>query len=987
MSIQWIEVREKAMRSRVFIALLVVIGLHRPALGLDPNAAMQSGTQGAGQQTPAVADKNTPGSQQGTAPAGQQPAKQGVQGGLTAKDLIPWIIASVAAVAAIGGLAFGIYQYCRRQADAVIKATVEAEVKKESERTEEQKRQQSDRDCYEAVLRQELGTIQMLGLPDVRNVPVRLFDTFVSLDISMTWRSEQRFDPDCGDLRDESDRHLDPDALMKRAFARHHMLLIVGDPGSGKTTLLKYYAMCCVEGDYERLGFGRRPLPMYLPLRDVQVDGQGPTGLAASLARWAGRYALQAPAESFSRWLTDEPTLVLLDGLDEISDLKRRRAICEWIDQNATGLANARFVVTSRWTGYRKADGIELGFEHLQADIRDFTPDQQQDFLRKWFKAAYANEPPPESADLARWRSQQEAVSSKRAQEIIDFLAKRENTAVRELAGVPMLLQIIAILWKEQGVRLNVRSDLYQAAVKYLLDFRDRRRGLDPLMSANDALRVLYPVALWMQQTLHTDEVSKVQVHEQMQPIIKTIQPDLTAEQFCDNLRDRAGLVADYGKDACIFRHKSFREYLAGMQLNEQAKRDPKSIRQVVQHLGDDWWEETLRFFMAEVDDRVFDGFMDALFRSDVSKDLDPKQQSLLRILIGDARQRRIDSLVRCLNDRRLSDNKKRYILDCLKTIGTPEALDAVRVYSEQAPRSVVTKKAEEIIAEQRTVPEATATTPQVADDIFVRKPASFRNPFELNAEYILIPGGSFTYSVDKQVHQVPDLYFAKYPVTNKRYRRFIQYLQGQEAELQQVLGLEAFARQLLAFAQGPKGEGLGEHLDSEVSQWAGKLRSGYDQEKRFNGEDQPVVGISWYAAKAYCAWLSALEGSGSEAAYRLPQEIEWEWAAGHGEREYPWPKEKGEPNPKLANYGENMGATTPVGQYPEGATPEGLVDMAGNVWEWMENYYDNDKDFVSLRGGSWNSSQVYLRCSSRNDARPPGGYCFVGFRVVRSQS
>lgn len=129
-------------------------------------------------------------------------------------------------------------------------------------------------------------------------------------------------------------------------------------------------------------------------------------------------------------------------------------------------------------------------------------------------------------------------------------------------------------------------------------------------------------------------------------------------------------------------------------------------------------------------------------------------------------------------------------------------------------------------------------------------------------------------------------------------------------------------------------------------------------EEKRFNGDNQPVVGISWYAARSYCFWLSCLETVINQGRkiedvkqvadiYRLPTEKEWEWAAG-GEtngsiREYPWPKDKGGPTPSLANYGENVGATTLVGRYPEGATPRGLMDMAGNAWEWMENLYRED--------------------------------------------
>jgi len=124
---------------------------------------------------------------------------------------------------------------------------------------------------------------------------------------------------------------------------------------------------------------------------------------------------------------------------------------------------------------------------------------------------------------------------------------------------------------------------------------------------------------------------------------------------------------------------------------------------------------------------------------------------------------------------------------------------------------------------------------------------------------------------------------------------------------------------------------------------------------------------------------------------YRLPLEKEWEWAAG-GEpygsvREYPWEKDKGKPGPTLANYSGNVGATTPVGRYPEGSTPQGLMDMAGNVWEWMGNYDDEDKKFFALRGGSWNNLDLLLRCAARFFNHPAYWADLVGFRVLRSQS
>ena len=260
-------------------------------------------------------------------------------------------------------------------------------------------------------------------------------------------------------------------------------------------------------------------------------------------------------------------------------------------------------------------------------------------------------------------------------------------------------------------------------------------------------------------------------------------------------------------------------------------------------------------------------------------------------------------------------------------------------------------------------------------------------NPFEDNVEYIKIPGGTYKFSVTGKMEAVPDLYFCKYLVTNKCYRKFISYLQGNDKALEETLTLKLFAEKLLEFA-GTINE-YSDYLGTNPREWGKKLSSGYDDEKKFNGDDQPVVGVSWYAARAYCIWLSSLQQK--EGLFRLPTEVEWEWAAAGREpdgslREYPWPNSKGEPTPELANYGENVGATTPVGRYPEGATPEGLMDMAGNAWEWMENLYDKDNDGSQrvLRGGSWFGNDRSCRAAFRNHVLPVYRRHNVGFRLLR---
>jgi formylglycine-generating enzyme required for sulfatase activity len=144
--------------------------------------------------------------------------------------------------------------------------------------------------------------------------------------------------------------------------------------------------------------------------------------------------------------------------------------------------------------------------------------------------------------------------------------------------------------------------------------------------------------------------------------------------------------------------------------------------------------------------------------------------------------------------------------------------------------------------------------------------------------------------------------------------------------------------------------------------------------------DDHPVVFVSWDEARAYCEWAGA----------RLPTEAEREKAArGTDDRTFPWGNE--EPSPERAVFRRNWGAegTDPVGIRPAGASPYGVLDAAGNVWEWCEDWYDPDyyrsgpdQDPTGprtgrarvVRGGSWDSRPTVLATSYRN-------FGYVGYR------
>ena len=829
---------------------------------------------------------------------------------------------------------------------------------------------------YQTALANELDKSSLPASNALDSFSVKLTDTFVSLRLSETWKSDTKFIPDKRQERSIENHHIrTPEEVMGLVFEKYPLMLVIGDPGSGKTTLLRHYALTCLKKDgnkqdgYKTLGFTEPVMVFYLALRELKKSGSSYASLSDYLFAWSVDHQLGIPKALFFNWLHNHNTLVLLDGLDEISNVDDRIKVCKWIDQTFAGLAKARVVVTSRTTGYRKGDGIEIETEHVRADIMDFSPEQQATFLKRWFNAALLRDHP---LDAATHQEQIQSDALKKAEAIIAYLAKEENQSLQALAGVPLLLQIMATLWKDRQYLPGSRVKLYDAALDYMLDYRDRQKHIEPLLPAEKARRVLTPVSLWMQEELQKDEAPRTEVQARMQEKLQTQQNPPSAEEFCKNLVERAGLLVEYGDTEYVFRHKSFREFMAGVQLKDD--RPYERLNKLVTHFGDDWWEEPLRFFIGQVDENVFDLFMQKLFDSQVTDTLTPKKQDLLATLMKEALETKTDALQAKLLDPKTTPNRQRYLMDCLKTIGTgnQSAIDVVSTFVESGITDNVDilRYAAEI-TRQKVLLETRSDVEKGVSGVVMDK---------LGAQYILIKGGTFRFSLTERQETVPDLYVAKYTVTNQHYRRFISYLESQEKEFERIVSVKEYKEHLSAMATDIKG--FGDYLQ-QGKELATLFRSAYDDNKKFNKDDQPVAWVSWYGASAYCLWLSLLEGN---ALYRLPTEMEWEYAAGGREsRTYPWGEE--EPSPNRANYNDNEGTTTPAGRYPDGATPEGLYDMAGNVWEWTKDFYDKDEDVRAIRGGAYYSSTAdALRCSSRLNNYPDYGYDLnVGFRVIRS--
>ncbi len=164
-----------------------------------------------------------------------------------------------------------------------------------------------------------------------------------------------------------------------------------------------------------------------------------------------------------------------------------------------------------------------------------------------------------------------------------------------------------------------------------------------------------------------------------------------------------------------------------------------------------------------------------------------------------------------------------------------------------------------------------------------------------------------------------------------------------------------------------------------------------YWQDSKWNGAEHPVVGVSWYESVAFCLWLSDVTGE----KIMLPTEDQWQYAAqGDDGREYPWGHKWDGTRCNNNVDGNGIGKTTPVRQYEgKGDGPFGLVDMAGNVYEWcLTDYNSKTNDVSSIarlrvqRGGSWDENKMDLfRCNGGGGLDPSSKYPSEGFRLLRS--
>jgi formylglycine-generating enzyme required for sulfatase activity len=728
----------------------------------------------------------------------------------------------------------------------------------------------------------------------------------------------------------------------------HRKLVVVGDPGSGKTTFLRRVAQALCEtllghdpsAAKDRVGLADNPFPLW-----VEVPR-----LAKHIRNASERRLSGAPlsGDDSPAWLWHYLGTTSSEeghGLDQ--DFFRRRledggciVLLDGLDNAPTQPARkalAKLIERSA-NAYGRCRFVLTS--RPAAYIGDAV-------LPGFVRVQIDDLPRAEIARfLARWYeahspdSPQEA--KKLCQEILAVLDQRSE--IRRMARNPVMLTALAVVHWNQKRLPEERAELYKAVLHWLSVAREEQPGRLP---PKQCLELFGQLALAMQNDARGCQVQVSQrwAAERIANYLegKSAKERMErAEGFLDEEQTDSGIIVERGGEL-QFWHRTFQEYLAARAIAGSGRRNqPKLL-----------WEPPGKLYRSEWREVVL--LLGGVLREDAAEQLEDFIGDMLDKLGGQpplADQARCAGLLGAmLRDLwpfpyvlRDPDCQQRYkhLLDTVLAIFDPAR-------SKDIPLEVRIEAADAL--GQAGDPRIDAASPDywvpIAGGKFLMG-AQAQDPGKPNHD----PEAHEDEAPVHEVHLYP-FRIARYPVTVGEYCRFVDG--GYDAARWWTAG------------------GFGTCKEPE----------GWQDQVAF--PNRPVVGVSWFEAMAYCAW----------AGLRLPSEAEWERAARGAEaRKFPWGQAPADPS--RLNYQMQVGHPTPVGLFPLGTTPDGIADLAGNVWEWCADQYapyqeppredpqgPESGESRVLRGGSWCSVAWNCRAAYRNWYGPAHRSDDVGFRVA----
>ncbi len=694
-------------------------------------------------------------------------------------------------------------------------------------------------------------------------------------------------------------------------------LVLRGAAGSGKSTILRYLAITCARairnsrrrGDsprlaWERLGWhGRPPFPILVQLEDVvRMPGwikerSLPRAAAEVMKRdWQLENSVDEIVQFLMRKLDGGRCLILLDGFDVLIDKQTRRDMARQIGFWGRGESSRTnlMVVTCRPEGY---EGELSEFDFSVRDIEPFGETQIEEFVQRRYDAVRG---PRLDRDP-----------------VCDLRDKLHAPGMQNLAGNPLLLDLLFLLHLYDKELPDQRYLVYREYARALAE----QRGTDWKRQE----QVLEALALQMQEQLTQGGPTHLEWLEGKKVVAAALRvSDEQANTELVSLCVESGLLqygpSRTGERTVRFSHAALRHFFAARAIAAEEGRQLGLLREYAFH--PEWREVALLY--AGAGKRSSEVVASLLRKPSVTSDdiLLAGQcayTAAKRQLLMPAVRVQVEQSLRNVVEAG-SESAALHALNLLILIRGFEsarrviALLSELLESEHASVRAVAARAMISLEEGRQhidLHEKLAWMVEKDPDLNVRWAAGqtlghLGDPriAPLHPQVVEVPEGKFLmgervvfFDADPFARMhcifVPRFAIGRYPVTESEYQVFVAET-GHEPPYH----------------------------------W---------QDRRYPAgrANHPVVNVDWFDAMAYCAWLAERTG----LPYRLPTEAEWEKAArGTDGRDWPWGNEF---RPSSCNTREaGFRTTTPVGIFPDSASPFGAQDMAGNVWEWCSTLW-----------------------------------------------
>lgn len=787
-----------------------------------------------------------------------------------------------------------------------------------------------------------------MGVSDRIPLRLRLLDLYVPLKARLelpegeTWKRDLRLaGRSVTEAEYQQPLRLSNPVPVLEILRQNSGLIVLGDPGAGKTTFLKYLALSLAGGNGHETGLGDR-LPILLPLAayanalqksDVRLDD--------FIAEYFADIGADLPINTMlAEALQAGRALILLDGLDEVKDPNLRNTVVERVvDFHAFHRRQGnKFVITSRIIGYRAVRPAAEGL--VECTLVDFDDDEISLFVDRWMTAL------EKQAQGDTQVARTDAENDRR--ELMDAI--HENPGIRRLAATPLLLTILALV-KRQGVTLPERRvQLYDQYVSTLLSTWNRARSLSGRAPGRDldevqTVRILAPLALWMHQVNPgVGLVKREDLRRKLEELFAErgdANPQAAAIQFLQDVREHSALLLERGPGQYGFIHLTFEEYLSAVAIALQAQGNARLIAHfLASHIGEPAWQEISLLTIAYIGIRQQLPKVAGEVIANLLKEL-PGLPGQAAVLAGEA------------------------VLDTWPSGVLPES------------------KAEVIKALIPAMQNSAISTDLRRRSGLLLGRLGWR-PQDLG-RFVEVPAGKFFFGPRKEEKEIPYPYWiAKYPVTNIQFARFVLAGGYHQQDLWSKDGWDwrtgAYDERSLEAIERDWLEHRPVERRSEPYFW---------HNPDLGNPIFPVVGVNWFEAEAYCRWLSTqIVAKPAEYTVRLATSLEWERASRGVEGfEYPWGigfrKENANTWEAMTDQSSSSNGTTAVCTYPQGISPVGAWDMSGNVWEWTTTWYDEDKRYRVVRGGSWIGYQWFARTSFCNWSIPLMFNDDLGFRIV----